>query len=246
MFRLTAFFLFRESGRKLEFNWESPTCSRWYQFAQGTKASRVGSTYTVASVRPQHLGIFVRLPTMPSPLLEMTGSPSFNMSKQYFYPFLISNCKFAAILTTFVFYIPGIEHKVSFSIAVLVTLTVFYLVLIDLIPPTSMVIPLIGKYLLFTMFLVSASIFLSVLTVSYYRRYVVELFLPLVPSMYSKRGPYLSSFKNRQKNYHVIFSSRRSKLWWWCHPSAPESCRYFSVRVNFFRILTQISIKNVN
>uniref|UniRef100_A0A1I8ERV8 Neurotransmitter-gated ion-channel ligand-binding domain-containing protein n=1 Tax=Wuchereria bancrofti TaxID=6293 RepID=A0A1I8ERV8_WUCBA len=75
----------------------------------------------------------------------------------------------------FVFYIPGIEHKVSFSIAVLVTLTVFYLVLIDLTPPTSVVIPMIGKYFLFTMFLVSASILLSALTVSYYRRYVIYL-----------------------------------------------------------------------
>ncbi|MCP9264964.1 Acetylcholine receptor subunit alpha-like [Dirofilaria immitis] len=88
---------------------------------------------------------------------------TFNLSirrKTLFYTVnLVIPCMLIAILTTFVFYIPGIEHKVSFSIAVLVTLTVFYLVLIDLIPPTSMVIPLIGKYLLFTMFLVSASIF---------------------------------------------------------------------------------------
>nr|CDP97556.1 BMA-ACR-8 [Brugia malayi] len=99
---------------------------------------------------------------------------TFNLSirrKTLFYTVnLVIPCMLIAILTTFVFYIPGIEHKVSFSIAVLVTLTVFYLVLIDLIPPTSMVIPMIGKYLLFTMFLVSASILLSVLTVSYYRR----------------------------------------------------------------------------
>uniref|UniRef100_A0A1I7Z5B1 Neur_chan_memb domain-containing protein n=1 Tax=Steinernema glaseri TaxID=37863 RepID=A0A1I7Z5B1_9BILA len=74
------------------------------------------------------------------------------------------------ILTTFVFYIPACEHKVSYAISILVTLTVFYLVLIELIPPTSLVIPLIGKYLLFTMFLVSASILLSVVTLNYYRR----------------------------------------------------------------------------
>nr|AUO38744.1 nicotinic acetylcholine receptor alpha subunit 8 [Ascaris suum] len=83
---------------------------------------------------------------------------------------LVIPCMLIAILTTFVFYIPGKEHKVTFSISILVTLTVFYLVLIELIPPTSLVIPLIGKYLLFTMFLVSASILLSVLTLNYYRR----------------------------------------------------------------------------
>ncbi|KAK6763227.1 hypothetical protein RB195_023801 [Necator americanus] len=75
-----------------------------------------------------------------------------------------------AILTTFVFYIPPIEHKMTFSISILVSLTVFYLVLIELIPPTSLVIPLIGRYLLFTMFLVAMSILLSVLSLNYYRR----------------------------------------------------------------------------
>ncbi|CAI4233167.1 unnamed protein product [Auanema sp. JU1783] len=83
---------------------------------------------------------------------------------------LVIPCMLIAILTTFVFYIPPIEHKMTFSISILVTLTVFYLVLIELIPPTSLVIPLIGKYLLFTMFLVSVSILLSVVSLNYYRR----------------------------------------------------------------------------
>ncbi len=33
-----------------------------------------------------------------------------------------------AILTVFVFYIPACEHKITYSISILVTLTVFYLV----------------------------------------------------------------------------------------------------------------------
>ncbi|CAJ0590969.1 unnamed protein product [Cylicocyclus nassatus] len=83
---------------------------------------------------------------------------------------LVIPCMLIAILTTFVFYIPPIEHKMTFSISILVALTVFYLVLIELIPPTSLVLPLIGRYLLFTMFLVAISIFLSVLSLNYYRR----------------------------------------------------------------------------
>ncbi|ETN86665.1 Neurotransmitter-gated ion-channel ligand binding domain protein, partial [Necator americanus] len=89
---------------------------------------------------------------------------------------LVIPCMLIAILTTFVFYIPPIEHKMTFSISILVSLTVFYLVLIELIPPTSLVIPLIGefifkkrRYLLFTMFLVAMSILLSVLSLNYYR-----------------------------------------------------------------------------
>ena len=58
----------------------------------------------------------------------------------------------------------------SHSICVLVTLTVFYLVLIDLVPPTSLTVPLIGQYLLFTMCLVAFSVVISVVTVNWYRR----------------------------------------------------------------------------
>ncbi|GMS93904.1 hypothetical protein PENTCL1PPCAC_16079, partial [Pristionchus entomophagus] len=83
---------------------------------------------------------------------------------------LVIPCMLIAILTTFVYYVPPIEHKMAFSISILVTLTVFYLVLIELIPPTSLVIPLIGKYLLFTMFLVALSIILSVVTINLFRR----------------------------------------------------------------------------
>eukprot|EP00081_Caenorhabditis_elegans_P026277 NP_509745.2 AcetylCholine Receptor [Caenorhabditis elegans] len=83
---------------------------------------------------------------------------------------LMIPCTMFAILTSIVFYVPPIEHKMTFSISILVTLTVFYLILIDLVPPTSLVIPLIGKYLLFTMFLVSISIMLSVISLNFYRR----------------------------------------------------------------------------
>ncbi|KAE9547316.1 hypothetical protein FO519_009471, partial [Halicephalobus sp. NKZ332] len=83
---------------------------------------------------------------------------------------LVIPCVLFAMLTTFVFYIPLREHKVTFSVNVLVTLTVFYLVLIDLVPPTSLVIPLIGRYLLFTMLLVTSSIMVSVFILNIFRR----------------------------------------------------------------------------
>ena len=97
----------------------------------------------------------------------------------------------SAILTTFVFYIPFKGHKITFAISILVTLTIFFLVLIDLIPPTSLVIPLIGKYLLFTIILVAVSIIVSVITLNLYHRsgsthtmpgWVRWLFLKKLPS----------------------------------------------------------------
>uniref|UniRef100_A0A915MAV8 Uncharacterized protein n=1 Tax=Meloidogyne javanica TaxID=6303 RepID=A0A915MAV8_MELJA len=82
--------------------------------------------------------------------------------------------------------------------SVLVTLTVFYLILIELIPPTSMVIPLIGRYLLFTMFLVSFSIAISVVTLNFHRRdgtlhtmprWIYRLFIRLLPKLLLMNPP---------------------------------------------------------
>jgi nicotinic acetylcholine receptor len=102
--------------------------------------------------------------------IDVTFELSIRRKTLFYTVNLVTPCALIAVLTVFVFYIPAIEHKITHSISVLVTLTVFYLVLIELIPPTSLVIPLIGQYILFTMFLVSFSIIISVVTLNWYRR----------------------------------------------------------------------------
>jgi len=42
---------------------------------------------------------------------------------------------------------------VSLAISILLSLTVFFLLLAEIIPPTSLVVPLLGKFVLFTMIL---------------------------------------------------------------------------------------------
>ncbi|GIY91890.1 hypothetical protein CEXT_434631 [Caerostris extrusa] len=46
-------------------------------------------------------------------------------------------------------------EKVSLSISILLSLTFFFLVLAEIVPSTSLAMPLLGKYLLFTMILVT-------------------------------------------------------------------------------------------
>lgn len=78
---------------------------------------------------------------------------------------LIMPCVSISCLTVLVFYLPSDSgEKITLSISILLALTVFFLLLSDINPPTSFVIPLVGKYLLFTMIVVTMSIFLTVYT----------------------------------------------------------------------------------
>lgn len=95
-------------------------------------------------------------------------------------------CGGIAFLAVLVFYLPSEScSKINLCISILVSLTVFVLLLVrapdsplieitkqtpltflqtEIIPSTSIVLPLIGKYLLFTMLMVATSIFCTVLS----------------------------------------------------------------------------------
>jgi len=76
---------------------------------------------------------------------------------------LIIPCVGISFLTVLVFYLPADSgEKVTLCISILLSLTVFFLLLAEIIPPTSLAVPLLGKYLLFTMLLVTFSIFITV------------------------------------------------------------------------------------
>lgn len=76
---------------------------------------------------------------------------------------LIIPCVGISFLTILVFYLPSDSgEKVTLCISILLSLTVFFLLLAEIIPPTSLAVPLLGKYLLFTMILVTLSICVTV------------------------------------------------------------------------------------
>uniref|UniRef100_A0A915CYE9 Uncharacterized protein n=1 Tax=Ditylenchus dipsaci TaxID=166011 RepID=A0A915CYE9_9BILA len=109
---------------------------------------------------------------------------------------LIIPCFLISFLTTFVFYLS--DHKITFSISILVTLTVFFLVLIDIMPPTSLVIPMFGRYLVTTMILVALSTMVSVVTVNFRFRsgaahkmspWIRSIFLTCLPKILLMKRP---------------------------------------------------------
>ncbi|KAI8434509.1 hypothetical protein MSG28_012513, partial [Choristoneura fumiferana] len=88
------------------------------------------------------------------------------------------------------------ERLVSLSVSILVSLTVFFLLLAEIIPPTSLAIPLLGKYLLFTMVLVSLSVWMTVCVLNVHFRspsthtmspWMKKLFLQLMPKLLMMR-----------------------------------------------------------
>uniref|UniRef100_A0A8C5MNW1 Cholinergic receptor nicotinic alpha 3 subunit n=1 Tax=Leptobrachium leishanense TaxID=445787 RepID=A0A8C5MNW1_9ANUR len=107
--------------------------------------------------------------------------------------YMIIPCLLISCLTILVFYLPSdCGEKVTLCMSVLLSLTVFLLVITEIIPSTSLVIPLIGEYLLFTMIFVTLSIVITVFVLNvHYRtpkthtmpRWVKKVFLNMLPKI---------------------------------------------------------------
>ncbi|XP_014781747.1 neuronal acetylcholine receptor subunit alpha-4 isoform X1 [Octopus bimaculoides] len=102
-------------------------------------------------------------PCCPTPYPIILYNITMRRIPQFYTLNLIIPCVSISFLTILVFYLPSVSgEKITLSISVLLALTVFFLLLSEIIPPTSLVIPLICKYLMFTMLMVTASLFLTV------------------------------------------------------------------------------------
>src|SRR6218665_1831658 len=84
---------------------------------------------------------------------------------------LIIPCVSISALSILVFYLPSDSgEKVTLSVSILLSLIFFFLVLIEIIPSTSLVIPLLGKYLIFTMILVTVSVIVTIIVLNIHFR----------------------------------------------------------------------------
>ncbi|XP_052101770.1 acetylcholine receptor subunit alpha-like 1 isoform X1 [Mytilus californianus] len=130
-------------------------------------------------------------PCCPEPYPDITFNITLRRRTLFYSLNLIMPCVSISCLTVLVFYLPSDSgEKITLSISILLALTVFFLLLSDINPPTSFVIPLIGKYLLFTMIVVTMSIFLAVYTLGInFRRPATHRMSPWVRRVFTEILP---------------------------------------------------------
>ncbi|XP_018302230.1 nicotinic acetylcholine receptor alpha3 subunit [Mycetomoellerius zeteki] len=133
------------------------------------------------------------------PYLDITFNITMRRKTLFYTVNLIIPCMGISFLTILVFYLPSDSgEKVSLSISVLLSLTVFFLLLAEIIPPTSLVVPLLGKFVLFTMILDTLSICVTVVVLNVHYRtpqthvmspWVKRVFLHVLPKLLVMRRP---------------------------------------------------------
>uniref|UniRef100_T1JAF9 Uncharacterized protein n=1 Tax=Strigamia maritima TaxID=126957 RepID=T1JAF9_STRMM len=140
------------------------------------------------------------LPCCPNqPYPDITFTITMRRKTLFYTVNLIIPCVGLSFLTVLVFYLPSDSgEKVSLVISILLSLTVFFLLLAEIIPPTSLAVPLLGKYLMFTMILVSFSITVTVGVLNVHYRspathkmsvWVRRVFIHTLPRLLFMRRP---------------------------------------------------------
>ena len=133
----------------------------------------------------------------------------------YYFAYILLPCGLISFNTLLVFYLPpDINEKMSLCTMVLLSMAWFLLLVNQRIPPNASNFPLIVKYLLFTMIIVSSSIMLTVYILNLcYRcptthsmpKWVRKIFLDILPKFLSMQRPDI--YANRYRNVGITITS---------------------------------------
>ena len=106
---------------------------------------------------------------------------------------LIIPCVGISCLSVLTFYLPADSgEKVALCITTLLSQTMFFLLMSEIIPSTSLAMPLLGKYLLFTMCLVGLSVLITIVILNVrYRKPSTHRMAPWVRRFFIQKLPKL-------------------------------------------------------
>ncbi|XP_076686208.1 nicotinic acetylcholine receptor alpha4 isoform X2 [Andrena cerasifolii] len=169
------------------------------------------------------------------PYLDITFNITMRRKTLFYTVNIIIPCMGISFLTVLTFYLPSDSgEKVTLSISILISLHVFFLLVVEIIPPTSLVVPLLGKYLIFAMILVSISICVTVVVLNVHFRspqthkmapWVKRVFIHILPRLLVMRRPQYKFEANRYTSGRVLMRTVRGKektCYYPYHPSTQE------------------------
>ncbi|KAK2704942.1 acetylcholine receptor subunit alpha-like isoform X1 [Artemia franciscana] len=164
------------------------------------------------------------------PYLDITFNITMRRKTLFYTVNLIIPCMGISFLTVLTFYLPSDSgEKVTLSISILISLHVFFLLVVEIIPPTSLVVPLLGKYLIFAMILVSISICVTVVVLNVHFRspqthkmapWVRRVFIHILPRLLNMKRPQCNIDRHRlikvngtqQRNTVVVRTCNGSEI----------------------------------
>ena len=138
-------------------------------------------------------------PCCKEPYPDITFNITLRRKTLFYTINLLVPCLSINLLTCLTFYLPSDSgEKISLCITILLSLSMFQLLLMELIPATSITVPMMGKYILFTMLAISLSVFISVVTLNVNLRsaatiempdWVKRLFFNILPRLLFMKRP---------------------------------------------------------
>uniref|UniRef100_A0A669QD73 Cholinergic receptor nicotinic delta subunit n=1 Tax=Phasianus colchicus TaxID=9054 RepID=A0A669QD73_PHACC len=149
--------------------------------------------------RPARKNIHPSYPTESSEHQDITFYLIIKRKPLFYVINIVTPCVLIAFMAILVFYLPADSgEKMTLVISVLLAQSVFLLLISQRLPATSHAIPLIGKYLLFIMLLVTAVVVICVVVLNFHFRtpsthimsdWVKEVFLEILPRLLHMSHP---------------------------------------------------------
>lgn len=152
---------------------------------------------------------------LPPPIADIFFNITLRRKTIFYTVNLIVPCVGISYLSVLVFYLPADSgEKIALCISILLSQTMFFLLISEIIPSTSLALPLLGKYLLFTMVLVGLSVLVTIVILNiHYRKpsthkmapWVRSFFIKILPTLLLMRVPkdLLRDLATKKINYGI-------------------------------------------
>jgi len=139
---------------------------------------------------------------------------------------LIIPCVGIFYLSILVFYLPAQSgEKTALAIAILVSQTLYFTLVIEVIPATSLTLPLLGRYLLFSMVLVAVSVCLATIVLNlHYRKPSTHKMPTWVRAVLIQKMPGILLMRVPKQVVKASNGIRRSKYLRQSDPNMAEGC----------------------